>query len=54
MIYCTTGDDHKRQKKVMNPAFSPSHLRDIAPTFFECTYKVGSASLLLSEDLANT
>ena len=34
------GDDHRRQRKIMNPSFSPSHLRDILPLFFESTYKV--------------
>ncbi|SCV68130.1 BQ2448_251 [Microbotryum intermedium] len=34
------GDDHKRQKRIMNPAFSPSALRDLLPTFFESSYKL--------------
>ncbi|KAK4051461.1 hypothetical protein OIV83_002945 [Microbotryomycetes sp. JL201] len=34
------GEDHKRQRKVMNPAFAPSHLRDMLPTFFEYSYKL--------------
>ncbi|KAM0789153.1 hypothetical protein ACM66B_000004 [Microbotryomycetes sp. NB124-2] len=34
------GEDHKRQRKVMNPAFAPSHLRDMLPTFFEYSHKL--------------
>ncbi|SGY17567.1 BQ5605_C015g07821 [Microbotryum silenes-dioicae] len=34
------GDDHRRQKRIMNPAFSPSTLRDLLPTFFESSYKL--------------
>ena len=38
-----TGDDHKRQRRILNPSFSPSHLRDILPTFFECVYRLRDA-----------
>ncbi|KAK4057130.1 hypothetical protein OIO90_001625 [Microbotryomycetes sp. JL221] len=34
------GEDHKRQRKVMNPAFAPSHLKEMLPTFFEYSYKL--------------
>lgn len=38
---CTSaGDDHRRQKKIMSPAFSTAHLRDLTPTFFDVAHKV--------------
>ena len=38
-----TGEDHKRQRRILNPSFSPSHLRDILPTFYECVYRLCDA-----------
>lgn len=32
------GDDHKRQRKIMNPAFGPAALRALVPTFFALSY----------------
>lgn len=38
---CTpAGDDHRRQKKIVSPAFSTTHLRDLTPTFFDVAHKV--------------
>lgn len=34
------GDDHKRMKRIMQPAFSPSALRAMLPTFLETTAKM--------------
>jgi hypothetical protein len=34
------GEQHKKQRKMLNPVFSPSHLRDMMPTFYEVSYKV--------------
>ncbi|KAI5478309.1 cytochrome P450, family 46, subfamily A (cholesterol 24(S)-hydroxylase) [Pseudohyphozyma bogoriensis] len=39
-ILFSEGEDHRRQKKLLTPAFSPSHLRHLAPTFFEQSYRL--------------
>ncbi|KZT61472.1 cytochrome P450 [Calocera cornea HHB12733] len=33
-LFIAEGEDHKRQKRVMNPSFSPGHIRDVTPIFF--------------------
>ena len=39
-ILFAEGEDHRRQKKIMTPAFSPAALRELTPTFFEMAYKL--------------
>ncbi|PPQ88908.1 hypothetical protein CVT25_009143 [Psilocybe cyanescens] len=34
------GEVHRRQRKTMNPAFSPAVIRKMAPSFYDCTYKL--------------
>jgi hypothetical protein len=34
------GGHHRKQRKMLNPVFSSSHLRDMLPIFYEITYKV--------------
>ncbi|GAA5831678.1 hypothetical protein JCM3766R1_004976 [Sporobolomyces carnicolor] len=34
------GDDHRRQRRIMQPAFSPAHIRALGPIFFEHAYKL--------------
>ncbi|KJA16707.1 hypothetical protein HYPSUDRAFT_47076 [Hypholoma sublateritium FD-334 SS-4] len=34
------GDEHKQQRKVLNPAFSPANVRDMAPSVFESAAKL--------------
>lgn len=48
-ILFAEGDDHRRQRKIMTPAFSPEALRAMLSTFFELSYKVRflSARVLL-------
>jgi cytochrome P450 len=38
-------DDHKRQRKVMQPAFGSPQLRDLFPVFIHHTQKVRSSSV---------
>ena len=33
-ITTTTGKAHRKQRKLLNPAFSPTHLRELTPVFF--------------------
>ncbi|KAK4705271.1 hypothetical protein P7C70_g937, partial [Phenoliferia sp. Uapishka_3] len=48
-ILFAEGEDHRRQKKIMTPAFSPSALRDLTPIFFELSYKLRDAWMGLIE-----
>ncbi|GAA5876297.1 hypothetical protein JCM16303_007090 [Sporobolomyces ruberrimus] len=34
------GDDHRRQRRIMQPAFSPAHIRALGPVFFEHAYRL--------------
>ncbi|KAH6905471.1 cytochrome P450 [Coprinopsis sp. MPI-PUGE-AT-0042] len=43
-ILSTFGQQHRRQRKMLNPVFSINHMRDMVPTFHELCGKV-SASL---------
>ncbi|KZP09574.1 cytochrome P450 [Athelia psychrophila] len=36
----TAGEQHRRQRKMLNPAFSMRHLADMTPVFFEVVNKV--------------
>ena len=38
------GDDHRRQRKMLNPAFNINHMREMTPIFYEVTHKVSRAS----------
>jgi len=35
------GKDHRRQRSVLAPSFSPSHIRDLYPKFLETAQVVG-------------
>ncbi|KAJ3524791.1 hypothetical protein NMY22_g10851 [Coprinellus aureogranulatus] len=49
-LFSTMGEDHRRQRKILNPVFSVVHIRDLTPTFYNVTHKlVGSLSQLLAE-----
>ncbi|KAM5541728.1 hypothetical protein V8D89_004457 [Ganoderma adspersum] len=47
-LVSVTGERHKRQRKLLNPAFSPAHLRQMLPTMYRVTYQLrdGMASRL--------
>lgn len=36
------GEQHRKQRKMLNPVFSPQHLRSITPIFFNVAHKVGT------------
>ncbi|KZT61466.1 cytochrome P450 [Calocera cornea HHB12733] len=40
------GDVHKRQRRIMNPSFSPGQIREVTPMFFDTAYQL--------RDLLNT
>lgn len=36
----STGQQHKRQRKMLNPVFSTKHLREMTPIFYEVMQRV--------------
>lgn len=43
------GNQHRKQRKMLNPAFSTAHMRDMLPTFYSITYKARSSSISPTE-----
>ncbi|KAF8966257.1 cytochrome P450 [Flammula alnicola] len=39
----TLGDQHRKQRKMLNPVFSIAHMRNMVPTFYDITYKLRDA-----------
>ncbi|KAH9941870.1 cytochrome P450 [Epithele typhae] len=39
----TTGEQHRRQRKMLGPAFNNAHMRDMMPTFYEVIHKLRQA-----------
>ncbi|KAF9002256.1 cytochrome P450 [Cyathus striatus] len=39
-ILAVAGDHHKKQRKILNPAFSTTHMREMIPTFWEVSHKL--------------
>ncbi|KIK62396.1 hypothetical protein GYMLUDRAFT_41833 [Collybiopsis luxurians FD-317 M1] len=39
----TIGHEHRKQRKMLNPVFSASHLKDMTPILFEVAHKMRSA-----------
>ena len=35
-----TGEQHRRQRKMLNPVFSVKHLREMTPLFYEVIHRV--------------
>jgi cytochrome P450 len=40
LLKFSTGDHHRKQRKMLTPAFSTGHLRNLVPIFYEVTRKV--------------
>ncbi|PPQ65281.1 hypothetical protein CVT26_000241, partial [Gymnopilus dilepis] len=36
----TLGDQHRKQRKMLNPVFSIAHMREMVPTFYSVAYKL--------------
>lgn len=45
-LMSTLGEHHRKQRKLLIPVFSTSHLRDMVPTFYNVTYKLRDAIAL--------
>ncbi|KAJ7739978.1 cytochrome P450 [Mycena maculata] len=42
-LFWAEGDSHKRQRRALNPAFSPNSIKNLTPIFFDSAYKAKSA-----------
>ncbi|OJT08218.1 Cytochrome P450 3A12 [Trametes pubescens] len=42
-LVATTGEQHRRQRKMLNPAFNINHMRDMAPIFYEVSHRLRQA-----------
>ncbi|KAJ3928193.1 MAG: cytochrome P450 [Lentinula lateritia] len=42
-LFSTLGHRHHKQRKILNPAFSAAHMREMIPVFFEVAHKLESA-----------
>jgi hypothetical protein len=42
-LIAAVGDQHKKQRKMLNPVFSTMHLRGMTPTFFTIAKQVSSS-----------
>ncbi|KAF9533504.1 cytochrome P450 [Crepidotus variabilis] len=42
-LLSTLGDQHRKQRKILTPVFSPARMREMSPIFFEVTNKLRSA-----------
>ena len=45
-VLTTKGDQHKRQRKLLNPVFSAAHLRDMTHIFYKVAHRVRIVYLL--------
>ncbi|TEB39431.1 cytochrome P450 [Coprinellus micaceus] len=39
-LFATTGAEHRKQRKALNPVFSTTHTRDMIPLFYDVAHKV--------------
>ncbi|RPD55361.1 cytochrome P450 [Lentinus tigrinus ALCF2SS1-7] len=49
-LIATIGDHHRKQRKMLNPVFSASHMRNLTPVFYEITNKMKSTVTNLLRD----
>ncbi|TEB40171.1 cytochrome P450 [Coprinellus micaceus] len=42
-LFATMGDEHRKQRKILNPVFSTAHMRDMIPIFYDVTDKLRDA-----------
>ncbi|PIL23096.1 cytochrome P450 [Ganoderma sinense ZZ0214-1] len=48
-LLATTGEQHRQQRKMLNPAFNINHMREMIPIFYEVTHKVGFLWIILKD-----
>ncbi|KAK4684235.1 hypothetical protein P7C73_g5960, partial [Tremellales sp. Uapishka_1] len=48
-VLVAEGEDHRKQRKLLQPSFSPAAIRDIVPIFFDKAYELRDVLLALME-----
>ncbi len=48
MSYLLSGEQHRRQRRMLNPVFSTKHLREMVPLFYRVTHQVCPFLVLLN------
>jgi cytochrome P450 len=46
LITPLTGEQHRKQRKMLNPVFSMKHMRDLLPVFYPIAHRVGMPKCL--------
>ncbi|OCH91430.1 cytochrome P450 [Obba rivulosa] len=49
-LLSTSGDHHRKQRKMLNPVFSISHMREMIPIFYDVTHRLEAAISARVED----
>jgi len=49
-VLVAEGDDHKKQRKVLNSSFSPAAIREMVPIFFDKAYELRDKMITMVED----
>jgi hypothetical protein len=49
-VLVTQGDVHKRQRRVLNPSFSPQSIRDCMPVFYDKAHELRDVLMALLDD----
>lgn len=48
-LVSTLGEQHRKQRKILNPVFSVKHMRSMLPMFYSIIHKVARTQILLHE-----
>ncbi len=49
-VLVAEGDDHKKQRKVLNSSFSPAAIREMVPIFFDKAYELRDKMATMIDD----
>ncbi|KAI0930907.1 hypothetical protein AcV7_004962 [Taiwanofungus camphoratus] len=49
-VICTQGDQHRRQRRMLNPVFSINHMRHMLPTFYKTAHRLREAFVIQVRD----
>jgi len=49
-LLSTLGENHRKQRKMLNPLFSIPHMRQMIPIFYEVTHKLSNALVSTAEN----
>ena len=49
-VLVAEGADHRRQRKVLNPSFSPAAVRDMVPIFYDKAYELKDKFIAMIDD----